>query len=106
MLTRAGGIFCPQHCCWRLPSRALWNFHLSGKLVCGVLARLLMLRLFVIYYDQQHHAILPKSRLAEWLMRVWHPLAQPQQHLAQFAQLSSQTQFQTAQRPHRLAFPS
>lgn len=47
----------------------LWNFHLSGKLVCGVLAGLLMLRLFVIYHDQQHHAILPKSRLAEWLMR-------------------------------------
>lgn len=30
-----------------------------------------MLRLFVIYHDQQHHAILPKSRLAEGLMRVF-----------------------------------
>ena len=46
-----------------------WNFHISGKVVCGVLAGLLLLRLFVIYHDQQHHAILPKSRLAEWLMR-------------------------------------
>lgn len=49
----------------------LWNFHFTGKLFCGVLAGLLMLRLFVIYHDQQHHAILPKSRLAEWLMRVF-----------------------------------
>jgi omega-6 fatty acid desaturase (delta-12 desaturase) len=30
-----------------------------------------MLRLFVIYHDQQHHAILPKSRLAEWFMRIF-----------------------------------
>jgi len=48
----------------------LWNVHATGKLVCGVFAGLLMLRLFVIYHDQQHHAILPKSRLAETFMRV------------------------------------
>lgn len=48
-----------------------WNFHVSGKLLCGGLAGLLLLRLFVIYHDQQHHAILPKSRLAEGLMRVF-----------------------------------
>jgi omega-6 fatty acid desaturase (delta-12 desaturase) len=48
----------------------LWNIHSVAKLGCGVLAGLLMLRLFVIYHDQQHHAILPKSRLAEGLMRV------------------------------------
>lgn len=35
----------------------------------GVLAGLLLLRLFVIYHDQQHHAILPRSRTAEILMR-------------------------------------
>ncbi len=29
-----------------------------------------MVRLFVIYHDQQHHAILPKSRIAAILMRV------------------------------------
>ncbi len=39
------------------------------KLPCSVLTGLLLLRLFVIYHDQQHHAILPKSKLAEWLMR-------------------------------------
>ena len=49
----------------------LWNFHLAGKIVCSMLAGLLMLRLFVIYHDQQHHAILSKSRLAEKLMRIF-----------------------------------
>jgi omega-6 fatty acid desaturase (delta-12 desaturase) len=39
--------------------------------VCSVLAGLLVLRLFVIYHDQQHHAILPKSRLAEYFMRAF-----------------------------------
>ena len=47
----------------------LWNFHLIGQVVCSVLAGLLTLRLFVLYHDQQHHALLPHSRLAEWLMR-------------------------------------
>ena len=46
-----------------------WNIHPIGKGVCSVLSGLLILRLFVIYHDQQHHAILPKSRLAEILMR-------------------------------------
>jgi len=49
----------------------LWNFHPVGKLACSVLSGLLILRLFVIYHDQQHHAILPKSRLAEGLMRIF-----------------------------------
>jgi omega-6 fatty acid desaturase (delta-12 desaturase) len=52
-------------------SGTLWGFHLAGKIMCSILAGLLMLRLFVIYHDQQHHAILPKSRLAEWMMRVY-----------------------------------
>jgi omega-6 fatty acid desaturase (delta-12 desaturase) len=41
------------------------------RIVCSVLAGLLSLRLFVIYHDQQHHAILPKSRLAEIFMRLF-----------------------------------
>src|ERR1019366_4833327 len=49
----------------------LWNFHLAGKIVCSVLAGLLYLRFFVIYHDQQHQAILPHSRLAEGLMRIF-----------------------------------
>jgi omega-6 fatty acid desaturase (delta-12 desaturase) len=40
------------------------------KLGCSVLAGLLLVRLFVIYHDQQHHAILPRSKIAEGLMRV------------------------------------
>ncbi len=49
----------------------LWNFLPVGKVICSVLAGLLVLRLFVIYHDQQHHAILSKSRLAESLMRIF-----------------------------------
>jgi len=49
----------------------LWNFHPAVKIVCSGLSGLLILRLFVIYHDQQHHAILPRSRLAEILMRVF-----------------------------------
>ncbi len=47
-----------------------WNLHPAGKVICSILSGLLILRLFVIYHDQQHHAILPGSRLAEILMRV------------------------------------
>jgi acyl-lipid omega-6 desaturase (Delta-12 desaturase) len=49
----------------------IWNFHLIGRIACSVLSGLLALRLFVIYHDQQHHAILPRSKLAEYMMRVF-----------------------------------
>ena len=49
----------------------LWNFHPIGKVVCSALEGLLLLRLFVIYHDQQHHAILSKSRLAEGFMKIF-----------------------------------
>jgi acyl-lipid omega-6 desaturase (Delta-12 desaturase) len=49
----------------------LWNLHLAGKVACSLLAGLLYLRFFVIYHDQQHEAILPHSRLAAALMRVF-----------------------------------
>ena len=49
----------------------LWNFHPAAKILCSVLAGLLILRLFVIYHDQQHHAILDRSRVAELFMRVF-----------------------------------
>ena len=41
------------------------------RVVCSLLTGLLLVRLFVIYHDQQHHAILPKSRLAEFFMRLF-----------------------------------
>ena len=50
---------------------AFWNIHPAARLLCSVLAGFLILRLFVIYHDQQHHAILPKSKLAEGLMRIF-----------------------------------
>ena len=49
----------------------LWNFNLAGKIICSLFSGLLLLRLFVIYHDQQHNAILPKSRLAEGLMKIF-----------------------------------
>ena len=48
----------------------LSQIHPLLRIACSLLEGLLILRLFVIYHDQQHHAILPKSRLAEGLMRV------------------------------------
>jgi omega-6 fatty acid desaturase (delta-12 desaturase) len=53
----------------------LWKFDLPAKILCSSLAGLLILRLFVIYHDQQHQAILPKSRVASILMRVFGILA-------------------------------
>jgi omega-6 fatty acid desaturase (delta-12 desaturase) len=40
------------------------------KLVLSCLMGLLLVRLFVIYHDLQHHALLPKSRLAGIFMRL------------------------------------
>jgi omega-6 fatty acid desaturase (delta-12 desaturase) len=41
------------------------------RILCSLLTGLLIVRLFVIYHDQQHSAILPKSRLAEFVMRLY-----------------------------------
>jgi len=49
----------------------LLEIPLAGRIACSLLAGLLYLRFFVIYHDQQHDAILPRSRLAEGLMRVF-----------------------------------
>jgi omega-6 fatty acid desaturase (delta-12 desaturase) len=54
---------------------AIWHFHPVIRAVSSVFAGLLILRFFVIYHDQQHHAILPKSWLAEGLMRFFGILA-------------------------------
>jgi len=48
----------------------LAHLPLVGRIACSILAGLSLLRLFVLYHDQQHHAILPKSKVAEGLMRV------------------------------------
>lgn len=49
----------------------VWNFHPAGKIICSLLTGFLFLRLFVIYHDQQHRAILPHSRLANAFMTVF-----------------------------------
>lgn len=49
----------------------IWNIHLGAQFVCAVLAGLLMTRFFVIYHDQQHHAILSQSKLAEGVMWIF-----------------------------------
>ena len=54
-----------------LPHLAGIHFPLAGRIACSILSGLLVLRLFVIYHDQQHHAILSKSRLAEVFMRIF-----------------------------------
>jgi omega-6 fatty acid desaturase (delta-12 desaturase) len=52
-----------------------WNFPLPVRIVCSLATGLLLLRMFVIYHDQQHHAILPRSRAAEVFMRAYGLLA-------------------------------
>ena len=41
------------------------------QLPAAILLGMLMVRMFVIYHDHQHHAILPKSKAAKILMRLW-----------------------------------
>ena len=48
-----------------------WPLRLGSSLLAG----LLLVRFFVIYHDHQHHAILPRSKAAHWLMRLWGILA-------------------------------
>jgi len=43
---------------------------LALRIASSILAGFLLIRSFVIYHDQQHQAILPRSRLAEALMRL------------------------------------
>jgi acyl-lipid omega-6 desaturase (Delta-12 desaturase) len=52
--------------CGALLLEPLW-----ARVASSVLASLFLLRMFVIYHDQQHHAILARSRAAEMLMRVF-----------------------------------
>ena len=44
---------------------------LYARVSCSILAGLTMIRFFVIFHDQQHHAILARSRTAEAVMRVF-----------------------------------
>lgn len=52
-----------------------WHLPLLVRVGCSALAGFLMMRLFVIYHDQQHNAILSRSKAAELLMKVFGILA-------------------------------
>ena len=41
------------------------------KLVCSIIAGLLLIRMFIIYHDHQHHTILTKSATAEVIMTIF-----------------------------------
>jgi len=43
----------------------------SVKLIFSLIAGLLMVRMFIIYHDHQHHSILTHSRLANFIMTVF-----------------------------------
>ncbi|HEY4149681.1 MAG TPA: fatty acid desaturase [Chitinophagaceae bacterium] len=45
--------------------------YMALKIVSSVLAGLLLVRMFVIYHDHQHHTILTKSKLADAIMTVF-----------------------------------
>lgn len=50
---------------------AIFLPYLILQAAAAVLAGLFFMRMFVIYHDHQHHAILPKSKAASALMRLW-----------------------------------
>lgn len=49
----------------------VYNFHWSLKLICSMLAGLVIVRLFVIYHDHQHKAILNKSLFADIIFTIF-----------------------------------
>ena len=48
-----------------------WNIHLIGRIACSILAGLVLVRMFVLFHDHQHHAILDKSKVADFLMKCF-----------------------------------
>jgi acyl-lipid omega-6 desaturase (Delta-12 desaturase) len=48
-----------------------WNVHIAARIFCSILAGLLLVRMFVIYHDHQHHAILHQSHVANFIMKCF-----------------------------------
>ena len=44
---------------------------IAFKLLCSLIAGLLLIRMFIIYHDHQHHTILTQSPVAEFIMTVF-----------------------------------
>lgn len=49
----------------------VYNFHWSLKLLCSICAGFVIVRIFVIYHDHQHKAILDKSKAADALFTLF-----------------------------------
>ena len=49
----------------------VYNFHWSLKLLCSIGLGFLIVRMFVIYHDHQHKAILDKSPLATFIFTIF-----------------------------------
>lgn len=49
----------------------VYNFHWTLKVLCSIAAGFVIVRIFVIYHDHQHKAILDKSWLAEALFTLF-----------------------------------
>ena len=48
-----------------------WNINLGARIICSLLAGMVCVRLFVIYHDHQHHTILNKSKLANFIFTLF-----------------------------------
>ncbi len=48
-----------------------WNIHIIGRIGCSILSSLLLVRMFVIYHDHQHSAILHQSKIASFIMKCF-----------------------------------
>lgn len=49
----------------------VYNFHWSLKLLCSIGSGFLIVRMFVIYHDHQHKAILDKSPMATFIFTIF-----------------------------------
>ena len=49
----------------------IWMPYVLLKLACSILSGLLLIRMFIIYHDYQHHTILTKSYFANVIMTVF-----------------------------------
>ena len=48
-----------------------WNINLVAKIICSILTSLMIVRMFMIYHDHQHKAILAKSKAANVIMYIF-----------------------------------
>lgn len=51
-----------------------WNINILAKIACSILSGLVIVRMFVIYHDYQHHSILYKSIVADiifWIFGIY-----------------------------------